>query len=44
VTHLIDYGSVRFDMGYASAIASVLFIRRILCNKLVQSVLKRVGK
>lgn len=44
VTHLIDYGSYRFDMGYASAIASILFITMILCNKLVQSVLRRLGK
>ena len=44
VTHLIDYGSVRFDMGYASAIASVLFITMILCNKLVRFILNRVGK
>ena len=26
VTHLLDYGSTRFDMGYASAIATVLFL------------------
>ncbi len=43
VTHLIDYGSVRFDMGYASAIATVLFMTMILCNKIVQSLLKKVG-
>ena len=23
--HLMDYGSLRFDMGYASAIATILF-------------------
>lgn len=44
VTHLYDYGSVRFDMGYACAIATVLFLIMILCNNLVQSLLKRVGK
>ena len=26
VTHLLDYGTVRFEMGYASAIATVLFL------------------
>ena len=26
VTHLMDYGSIRFEMGYASAIATVLFV------------------
>lgn len=43
VSHLIDYGSVRFDMGYASAIATILFIAMILCNKLIQWLLRRVG-
>ncbi len=44
VTHLIDYGSRRMDMGYASAIASVLFISMILCNKLIQFLLGKLGK
>ena len=43
VTHLIDYGSVRFEMGYASAIATLLFITMILCNKAIQAMLRRVG-
>ena len=43
VTHLFDYGSVRFEMGYASAIATVLFITMILCNKMIQSRLRKVG-
>ncbi len=43
VTHLFDYGSVRFEMGYAYAIATVLFITMILCNKLIQSLLRKVG-
>lgn len=43
VTHLIDYGSVRFEMGYASAIATVLFITMILSNKIVQKILRRIG-
>ncbi len=44
VTHLYDYGSQRFDMGYACAIATVLFLIMILCNKLIQSLLRRVGQ
>lgn len=44
VSHLIDYGSIRFEMGYASAIATLLFMVMILCNKLVQLVLRRIGK
>ena len=43
VTHLIDYGSTRYDMGYASAIATLLFIVMILCNKVIQKLLNRVG-
>ncbi|NLG26081.1 MAG: sugar ABC transporter permease [Clostridiales bacterium] len=43
VTHLIDYGSVRFDMGYASAIATFLFFLMIGTNRLVQRVLRKVG-
>ncbi len=43
VTHLFDYGYTRFEMGYASAIATMLFIVMILCNKLIQSALRKVG-
>jgi multiple sugar transport system permease protein len=43
VNHLVDYGSVRFEMGYASAIATLLFFTMILCNALVQKMLRRVG-
>ena len=44
VTHLLDYGTVRFEMGYASAIASVLFLLMVGSNLLVQKVLRRVGE
>ncbi|MBN2221568.1 MAG: sugar ABC transporter permease [Vallitaleaceae bacterium] len=43
VSHLVDYGSTRFEMGYASAIATLLFITMILCNKAIQALLRRVG-
>ena len=43
VTHLIDYGSVRFEMGYSSAIATLLFLTMILCNNGIQKMLRRVG-
>jgi len=43
VTHLNDYGGVRYEMGYASAIATVLFLAMLLCNKFVQKLLMRVG-
>lgn len=44
VNHLVDYGSTRFDMGYASAIATVLFGMMVLCNRLFQRLLQRVGR
>lgn len=44
VTHLLDYGTVRFEMGYASAIATVLFLLMVGSNKLVQRLLRRVGE
>ena len=44
VTHLMDYGSgVRYEMGYASAIATILFLLMLGTNKLVQTLLGRVG-
>lgn len=41
VTHIIDYGTVRFEMGYASAIATILFIVMLLTNKIIRSLLRR---
>lgn len=43
VSHLKDYGSLRFEMGYASAVATILFLAMLFCNKLVQALLRRVG-
>lgn len=43
VLHLHDYGGVRFEMGYASAIATLLFIAMVTTNKLVQKLLRKVG-
>lgn len=41
--HLEDYGGIRFMMGYASAIATVLFLVMVGANKLVQRLLSRIG-
>ncbi|MCL2285983.1 MAG: sugar ABC transporter permease, partial [Firmicutes bacterium] len=41
--HLADYGGMRFEMGYASAIATLLFLIMINTNKGVQAFLRRVG-
>jgi multiple sugar transport system permease protein len=43
VTHLLDYGSIRFEMGYAAAIATILFLMMVGSNKLVQNILRKVG-
>ncbi|MBR3764700.1 MAG: sugar ABC transporter permease [Clostridia bacterium] len=44
VTHLLDYGSTRLDMGYASAIATILFLLMVGTNKVIQKLLGRVGE
>lgn len=44
MVHLLqDYGNVRYEMGYASAIATILFIIMIASNKLVQNLLRKIG-
>ena len=43
VNHLQDYGSIRYDMGYASAIATILFVAGILLKKVINKVIRRVG-
>lgn len=35
MTHAYDYGWVRWEMGYASAICTVLFIVMYVCNKII---------
>ncbi|AIQ27646.1 ABC transporter permease [Paenibacillus sp. FSL P4-0081] len=44
VTHLIDFGTTRFEMGYASAIATVLFFIMVGTNLVVQKLLRKVGE
>ena len=43
VSHLVDYGTVRFEMGYASAIATILFLVMVGANVIVQRLLSKVG-
>ena len=42
--HLEDYGSQRWEVGYASAIATILFAIMIGANVLVNRMLSKVGK
>lgn len=44
VTHLLDYGTFRFEMGYASAIATILFLAMLGTNAFVQKILRKVGQ
>jgi len=43
LTHLHDFGNVRYEMGYACTIAVVLFFIMMLCNVLVQKLLRKIG-
>ena len=42
--HLDDYGGARYEIGYASAIATLLFIIQIGCNALIKKLLAKVGQ
>ncbi|BBH19449.1 ABC transporter permease [Paenibacillus baekrokdamisoli] len=44
VTHLMDYGTIRYEMGYASAIATVLFAIMLGTNLMVNKMLQKVGE
>ena len=41
MTHAYDYGWVRYEMGYASAICMVLFIAMFAANKLISRLLRK---
>lgn len=43
VNHLSDYTSNRFELGYASAIATLLFIASIGLNSLIRKLIRKVG-
>ncbi len=43
VTHIIDYGTLRFEMGYASAMAGFLFIVMLLSQKAITKLLQSIG-
>ena len=44
LNHLADYGGTRFEMGYASSMATVMFVFMIFTNKVIQNMIKKVGK
>ena len=41
VTHLLDYGNYRDEMGYACAIATVLFMMMLIMNAFVKFLLRK---
>ncbi|MFW6278850.1 MAG: carbohydrate ABC transporter permease [Bacillota bacterium] len=44
VQHLQDYGQIRFEMGYASAMAFLLFLAMVTAQKTVQRLLAKIGE
>ena len=42
--HLNDYGGARYEIGYASAIAVVLFVIMFSCNIVIKKALSKVGE
>ncbi|MBO5023851.1 MAG: sugar ABC transporter permease [Clostridia bacterium] len=44
VHHLGDYGGARYEIGYSSAIATILFAMMIGSNMLVKKILAKVGQ
>ncbi|HWT74958.1 MAG TPA: sugar ABC transporter permease [Mobilitalea sp.] len=43
LTHLYDYGNLRYEMGYACAIATILFFMMLFINIIVQKLLRKVA-
>ena len=41
VLHMQDYGTTRYEMGYACAVAVVLFLAMVLTNTLIKKILSR---
>jgi len=41
ISHISDYGTVRYEMGYASAMATLLFVVMIVMNNLISKLLKK---
>ena len=44
MNHLQDYGGQRFEVGYSSTIAVVLFVMMVGSNLLIKKMLSKVGK
>lgn len=38
--HMMDYGTIRYEMGYASTIAVLLFLITTICNSIIRKAIK----
>ncbi len=43
VTYIMDVGNVRFEMGYASAVAVILFFMMFATNQIVRGLIKKIA-
>ncbi len=43
INHLQDYGTTKYELGYASAIATILFIIMVLSNTVIRRLISKVG-
>ncbi len=43
LTHLHDFGNVRYELGYACTIAVILFFIMLFCNIIEQKMLRKLG-
>lgn len=43
LNHMEDYGTTKFEMGYAGAVATILFLMMLGTNKLIQKAISNVG-
>jgi multiple sugar transport system permease protein len=41
--HMSSFASERYEMGYACAIATIMFLIMILCNRLFRKILNKIG-
>ncbi len=44
VLHIMDYGTIRYEMGYACAISVVLFLMMMVFKSIVSRILAKVGE
>ena len=43
MNHISDVGSVKYEVGYACALSTILFLFMILANQLIQKMISKAG-